>query len=232
MELLKNTLEILMLDPDFILKKGTNRAEELTAEKVLKLIIEDKGESRITEVLKGHDIIYIRKMLKDMFIDFPKANNSHWYLHILSINAVKKCPCCLDIKSIEMFSKNKAMLTSGRDSWCLACVKTYREITSDNTKVTKRLHQINNKSAYAEASARRRARKILAMPKWVDILVIKEIYDKCPEGYHVDHWAPLQGVNVCGLHIAENLQYMPANLNISKGNTFKDTDPYRTYFWQ
>lgn len=229
MELLKNTLEILMLDPDFILKKGTNRAKELTAEKVLKLIIEDKGRSRITEVLKGHDILYIRKMLKDMFIDFPKADKSHWYLHILAINGVKKCPCCLDIKDIDLFSKNKSMLASGRDSWCLVCVKTYREVNSDNIKLTKRLHQLNNKMSYVEASARRRARKILAMPKWANVLAIKEIYDKCPEGYHVDHWAPLQGVNVCGLHTAENLQYIPASINISKGNSFKDTDAYREY---
>lgn len=58
------------------------------------------------------------------------------------------------------------------------------------------------------------------MPKWANIQAIKDIYMNRPKGYHVDHIIPLQGNNVCGLHVETNLQYLPASENISKGNKF------------
>ncbi len=69
-------------------------------------------------------------------------------------------------------------------------------------------------------NAQRRAAKLKATPLWVDIDAIRKIYSSCPKGYHVDHIIPLQGKNVCGLHIAENLQILSAKENITKGNKF------------
>ena len=66
--------------------------------------------------------------------------------------------------------------------------------------------------------AKRRAEKLSATPKWANLEKIKEKYKNCPKGYHVDHYFPLQGKNVCGLHVENNLQYLTAEQNISKGN--------------
>lgn len=67
-------------------------------------------------------------------------------------------------------------------------------------------------------AAARRAHKIRATPSWADQKKIYAFYESCPEGYHVDHVVPLRGRNVCGLHVIDNLQYLPAAENLSKGN--------------
>lgn len=61
-----------------------------------------------------------------------------------------------------------------------------------------------------------------AIPPWADLNKIKEIYDNCPKGYHVDHVYPLNGKNICGLYVENNLQYLSATENCRKGNRFAE----------
>ena len=68
--------------------------------------------------------------------------------------------------------------------------------------------------------AKRRADKLNATPKWANLDKIKSKYKDCPKGYHVDHIVPLQGVNVCGLHVENNLQYLTQIENNKKSNKF------------
>lgn len=58
-------------------------------------------------------------------------------------------------------------------------------------------------------------------PVWADQDKLFEIYANCPDGYHVDHIIPLQGKNVSGLHVPENLQYLPEIENRRKSNVFE-----------
>ena len=69
---------------------------------------------------------------------------------------------------------------------------------------------------------KRRAAKLNAIVAWTNLEKIKEIYKNCPKGYHVDHIVPLQGKNVCGFHVENNLQYLIASKNISKGNKYSE----------
>ena len=86
----------------------------------------------------------------------------------------------------------------------------------------------NNKAPYTANTAKRRASKLQATPSWLtdyDWEMIKWVYhcskvaeEKYNEPYHVDHVVPLQGKNVCGLHVPWNLQVIPAKENLTKGN--------------
>lgn len=59
-------------------------------------------------------------------------------------------------------------------------------------------------------------------PKWADRKAILDFYKNCPEGYHVDHEIPLRGKNVSGLHVRENLRYLPAIENMKKNNRWSE----------
>ena len=81
-----------------------------------------------------------------------------------------------------------------------------------------RLKQKINGNDNAKA-ARRRAAKLKATPPWADLEEIKNVYLEAQYfGMHVDHIIPLQGKEVCGLHIWENLQLLTPEKNIKKGN--------------
>lgn len=71
----------------------------------------------------------------------------------------------------------------------------------------------------AETRARQAA-KIKRTPPWADLTVIRDFYEACPPGHEVDHIIPLRGKTVSGLHVINNLQYLPKRENRLKGNRF------------
>ena len=71
---------------------------------------------------------------------------------------------------------------------------------------------------YTHKAALYRRGKERATPAWANLDKIREIYDNCPPGYHVDHIIPLNGKFVSGLHIETNLQYLSPFENRSKSN--------------
>ena len=86
-------------------------------------------------------------------------------------------------------------------------------------------HHERLKPAYAAYSRTRQAKKRMACPDWVDINAIKDIYslrqkisDETGVDYHVDHYYPLKGETICGLHVPWNLQIITAEENLAKHN--------------
>lgn len=87
-----------------------------------------------------------------------------------------------------------------------------------------------NKAKIRSQIALRRASKLQRTPKWLTraqkakmAAMYAEAARRTKEtgvAWHVDHIAPLNGQTVCGLHVPENLQLLPAVENMRKGNRF------------
>lgn len=136
--------------------------------------------------------------IKKVFPDKPKGTN--YYEWLLIKDHLKYCPGCDTVKSIDNFWCTKTKSVSGLQTYCITC---FQPINARKCKST---------------TAAYRARKLRAIPVWANLEQIKDFYDNCPIGYHVDHIYPLAGKDVCGLHTIDNLQYLPAKTNLQKGN--------------
>ena len=94
----------------------------------------------------------------------------------------------------------------------------------------------NNPGWMAAQCAKRRSIKLQATVSWDEELTeflseeahhLRGLRDNATKiVWNVDHIVPLQGNTVCGLHVWNNFQVIPASLNISKGNRHG-----RTYQW-
>lgn len=143
-----------------------------------------------------------------------------------------------DEKKKKMATYHKKWYKDNREK-ILAQHKLWRETNPEYDKnyyqlnKTKRRHQMkkyNQKNAGKVNSlvAKRKSRKLQATPPWMtkaDFVAIEEWYKIAQdlqwlseEKLHVDHIIPLQGKDVCGLHIAANLQILPASENSKKKN--------------
>ena len=113
---------------------------------------------------------------------------------------------------------------------CLVCEKeraNIRRKTNPNNvkKALKKWKQKNPNKVNAE-TAKRRASKLQRTPAWADLENIRSYYKLAKYfeyttlgiKYHVDHIVPLQGENVCGLHVEDNLQVLRFDHNCSKNN--------------
>jgi hypothetical protein len=81
----------------------------------------------------------------------------------------------------------------------------------------------NNPDKLKALRAARKKHVAERTPPWADMKKIAEIYGKCPEGHHVDHIIPLRGAIVSGLHVPDNLQYLPARENLRKNRRYDET---------
>lgn len=85
-------------------------------------------------------------------------------------------------------------------------------------------------------ASKRRAAKQYAVPAWageLDYFLISQAHHLCQLRmeatgikWHVDHAIPLLCESACGLHCADNIQVIPAKLNLKKNNKLNLTKPH------
>lgn len=158
----------------------------------------------------------------------------------------KACIKCQTAKPVDCFHVQRNA-KDGRRSTCKVCASAVTKAWYESNKERQSARmagyytanrqellaytaewQRNNKDLKNRSIAKRRAAQINATPAWfgeLDDLAMAEAYslramrsEAFGFEWHVDHVLPLQGVNVCGLHIANNIAVIPAVANLQKGN--------------
>jgi hypothetical protein len=140
----------------------------------------------------------------------------------------KKCSCCLQVKELSLFSKDRAR-RDGHSYICKVCKAEKTHNWHQNNRERSRAlaaswYKDNPGKARAKKS-RRKAAKLKATPSWSNKEKIDILYEysrlcsvvlKTP--FHVDHVVPLKSKVVCGLHVQANLRVTSAMDNWRKGN--------------
>jgi hypothetical protein len=112
-------------------------------------------------------------------------------------------------------------------AWAKAWAKANPDKVRQCNKAWEEANPERSRALNTAAAARRRAKELRATPEWVSHKDILEIYDQAQNltvmtgvERHVDHIIPLAGKNVCGLHVAWNLQILTAKENLMKGTLY------------
>lgn len=131
-----------------------------------------------------------------------------------------ECKSCTSSYMKSYAQKNEAVLKSKK--------KIYSQENSARAVERAMAWNKRNPGKVNYYTAKRRSAKLNATPAWLSDAQkdeIKRIYvvcDKVTEStgkpHHVDHIVPLQGDDVCGLHVPWNLAIIPAKMNLAKGN--------------
>jgi len=135
--------------------------------------------------------------------------------------------------SKENYKKNQNFIADYKKNYHLQNRQDiYREKHREKIAERSRKYGALNKDKVNSLKAKRRARKLNATPKWLtvyDFIQIQELYEIAQafklytgQEYHVDHIIPLQGKDICGLHVPWNLQVILASENLRKSNKLLD----------
>lgn len=153
------------------------------------------------------------KAMSKVFLDTDKRPKEKWEHFLRRKCGLVKCSSCGSFMEDTPWNTNVCKSCAGK--WA----KDNKEKVSKYKKewYAKNKDYSNYKNNKKYNQSKRRVRILERSVDW-DQEGIRDFYEKCPEGYHVDHIIPLKGKKVSGLHVLANLQYLPAEENLRKGN--------------
>lgn len=190
----------LGLDGNRVLKKSIRGLSGITIKSLIESLVSTSSVDEAATKLgytKNPIKQCIREVLKPLFsdrkYDFEGGGTTKWHICLLEIIEHKKCTGCNNILHFSHFSSN----ISKRNNLQTLC---------------KPCHILQSKKHKYYIYER--------TPLWAELSLIETFYKNCPEGYHVDHIIPLRGKHVSGLHTINNLQYLLADENRLKSNSY------------
>lgn len=154
----------------------------------------------------------------------------------------RACVVCCRNRAIAFQSKNPGKNAEAQARYRAKNPDKAREYEArrrseapDSVRAALRKYASNNPEKMTAKWSARRARKLNATPPWfgeLDELVMLEAHDLAKRRqaatgikWEVDHMIPLQARNACGLHVASNIQVIPATMNAAKCNKMRLTEP-------
>lgn len=152
------------------------------------------------------------------------------------LSQLQKCYNCEEIKTLKDYHKDSNR-KNGFSNLCKTCqfkrVRIWQKNNKEVVNKRKAKWQHNNLDKHSAREAKRRAKKMQATPKWLTndqyqeiehfYSLAKELQWLSEQPLEIDHIIPLQGKNVCGLHVPWNLQILPKNMNCPKNNKMKES---------
>ena len=156
----------------------------------------------------------MRKVFPDIKLN---GGQETWRFKLLALAGYKHCGKCN--RDLEWSSFHKDSESSiGIASICKECKSVQQQGQYKKYLEAHKRSYDKNYGVIRERQNKYKGERSLRIVPWSESEEIAEFYQKCPEGYQVDHILPLKGKMVSGLHVLSNLQYLTKEDNLSKGN--------------
>lgn len=179
-------------------------------------------------ILKTIDEFHVRKETRDKRrseckeCSCKKRREYHFKNHKQSLESSKRWKED-NLDKVKEYSREYYELNKER------LLKNKRETRSD-TLEQRRAYRLKHKDRYNMHKATRRflEKASSVYNDELNLFIIEECYslsrlrtELTGIKWHVDHIIPLNGKNVCGLHVGINLQVIPAIENLRKNNKYE-----------
>lgn len=113
--------------------------------------------------------------------------------------------------SKKYISENKERIYANNKKWL--------ENNKEKYIITRTKYNLKNREKNTKRVMKSHFARLQATPKWVDLNEINALYKEASEkGLTVDHIAPIQGDNMCGLNVTWNIQFLTKSENSIKGH--------------
>lgn len=160
-------------------------------------------------------------------VDFSKDSRAKDLLQA----KCKECDKEYRVKNKSEIKKYQDIYYKNNKDKLALSARIYYQKNKNHCRLRHKKWTLKNTARSSKIKAKYRAAKINSAPNWLsenDYKWIEWIYvqrQRLTEFtgimHHVDHIHPLQGKNICGLHVPWNLQILTATENLNKSNKYK-----------